>query len=117
MTDETETAVDQDDFELLPDGRSRFQIEGRTYTLRRPRLGEYKHLRLLMVDGVKIPPDEQLDFMVKWVGEAFTALSDRPLDENPDEWPSWVGTGSFSGQLLEHWRAVPLAPGRLAKAT
>jgi len=115
MSDETE--IVEDGFELLPDGRTRFQIEGRTYTLRRPRLGEYKHLRMMMVDGGKVPADEQLDFMTKWVSETFVALSDRALGDNSDDWPSWVGTGQFAGALLEHWRAVPLAPGKTATAT
>jgi hypothetical protein len=112
-TDETEAA---DGFELLADGRARLTIEGRVHTLRRPRLGEYKHLRTMMTDGTKIQPDEQLDFLSKWVAEAFATLSDRPLDENPDEWPAWVGTGQYAGQLIEHWRSVPLARGKTTGA-
>lgn len=39
-------------------------------------------------------------------------LSDIPLPDDPDEWDAWLLSGDdVLGQLLEHWRARPLARG------
>lgn len=55
---------------------------------------------------------------VQWLHSVFTERYGRGaalgVDGVPheDDWPSWVTSPDFYGQLLNHWRHVPLAPGR-----
>ncbi len=52
---------------------------------------------------------------VPWLKALFKDLGD-PLPEDEDEWPAWLAADqTIPGQIIDHWRTVPLAPG--AKGT
>lgn len=44
-----------------------------------------------------------------WWTLVFDTLS---VDGTPPDWPSWVVDINAPGQVMNHWRSVPLAPGR-----
>lgn len=105
----------------LPNGKVRFVIDGAPYTLRNPRIGEFRRLHELWVEGSKLPALEQLDHQLGWVKLLFNGdpesdppqrgLSDHPLPDNPDEWVTWVGVATYQTRVMVHFRDVPLAPG------
>lgn len=50
------------------------------------------------------------DARIAWLESVFSG----PLgvDGIPEDWPGYVVHPEFCAQLLQHWRTVPLAPGR-----
>lgn len=117
MMDDAGDAVTEDvpdSVELLQTGRVRLTIDGRVYTLRLPKHGEFKQLRL-GVSGLPVDAttEEHLDAMVNWVRDVFKLLSDKQLGDNEDDWPAWLMSGQLASRLLLHWRDVPLALGGL----
>lgn len=65
-----------------------------------------------LTDGI-----EELN--IRWVRAVFngdeehrlTGLSTPHLPDDSDDWPSWLIAGKFVTDLVNHWRAVPLARG------
>ena len=49
------------------------------------------------------------DRRMAWWTLTFETLS---VDGIPADWPSWVVDINLPGKVMEHWRSVPLAPGR-----
>ena len=49
------------------------------------------------------------DRRMGWWTLVFYTLS---VDGIPADWPSWVVDINLPGKVMEHWRSVPLAPGR-----
>jgi hypothetical protein len=114
-------ATPADGVQFLTSGKIRFVIEGAPYTLRNPRIGEFRRLHEMWVEGSKLPALEQLDHQLGWVKLLFNGdpeadppvrgLSDHPLPDNPDEWPTWVGVATYQAKTMIHFRDVPLALG------
>jgi hypothetical protein len=53
---------------------------------------------------------------VPWLISVFKDFGVDPLPEDWDEWPAWLAADqTIPGQIIEHWKTVPLAPG--AKGT
>lgn len=102
---------DGEEYKLLPDGRILLAFEGKRWTLRRPRLGEYRHFRSMFLELAKVDGEDQIDHVIKWVEECFAALADRPLSVPVDDWPTWLVAGMSFGDWITHWRDVPLARG------
>lgn len=49
---------------------------------------------------------------VPWIKSAFDELSDKPLPEDPDDWPAWlVRDTTVPHQIVKHWNTAPLHPG------
>lgn len=49
------------------------------------------------------------DRRMGWWTLVFDTLS---VDGTPDDWPAWVVDIDLPGRVMQHWRSVPLAPGR-----
>jgi hypothetical protein len=50
--------------------------------------------------------------VVPWLAEVFRQLADRPLPDDPDDWPAWLATDmSLPGQIVNHWKTAPKASG------
>ena len=120
MTDEVQDDVGAeegaDDILFMKDGRVRVVANGVAYMLRRPNLGLFKKYRLLITN----PADElndgetDIDFMVRYLREMFSELSDRPLPDDDNEIAPWLPSAMFAVQLVAHWQEVPLARGARA---
>lgn len=117
--------------QLNDDGTIKLELgDGRTYVLRRPRLGEYRQLKTKLNEGLadmnarakelasvasgEMPVgdwDDGSQFLVEWVTTAIELLSGVAAPD-PDEWPAWLGSnGKLPGQWMAHWREVPLDHG------
>lgn len=124
-----------------PSGRIRFDISGVRYTLRPVLLADYRKIldtlneiqddNLRREAGFKDQPDEDdleavlayrkrrresdrelSDLAVEQMREVFVLLSDKPLPEDSDTWPSWLtGSRTLLSEMMEHWRTVPLDRG------
>lgn len=113
MTEEEVDVVEDvvDNLELLDSGRARFTIDSVRYTLRLPRHGEFKRLRLQLTAEESDKPEDQIVHMENWVRDTFKLLGDKRLPEDADEWPQWIVSAALAGRLLVHWQNVPLALG------
>lgn len=108
--------------EFLKTGRVRIVLDGQSFYLRMPRLGEYRAIRQRlseMDEESKALGNEYDDTgeMIKWVESMVTSLADRPITVPADDWPAWTVGGLFTNRLINHWRAVPLAPGASSAPT
>ena len=110
-----------DTIEYLDSGRIRAVLDGKRYTLRLPKLGEYKKLRQRLADMQEdearrqdegTPTTDSVVGLEEFMDAAFDQLGDSPLPPDHDDWPAWLPTFNTVGRMLSHWRAVPLAPGR-----
>ncbi len=125
MTDEYDVDVspkqpaEPDQLVLLDTGGCRLCVDGRTWNMRLPKLGEYRKLRGSITQSAKdaataaVAGDEfdEIQVLVDWVRTALNTLADRPFDLSEDDWPSWLIGGQFSAKLIAHWRDVPLGRG------
>lgn len=108
-----------DGIDYLDDGTIRFIIDGLPYTLRRPKLGTFRALHLMWSSAVGMNAQDVLTVTIDVIramfngddGRGIRALSDRPLTDDVDEWPTWLGVGSWVGKAMIHFRDVPLARG------
>lgn len=110
---------------FLEDGRIQFTMSEEVYTIRPPRLGEYKKLKRFLLDGVKKVQEEDnpdadgMDNVLEFMRVVFNGsdelelhpLSDRSWPENEDELPPWIGSVNIQARLFRHWRQVPLDRG------
>lgn len=124
-----------------PTGRIRFRIDGTRYTLRPVLLADYRRILdtlnevndeiLRRQQEFKAQPEESdleavlayrkrhresdrelSDLAVEQMREVFVLLSDKPLPEDSDTWPSWItGSRTLMAEMMEHWRTVPLDHG------
>jgi hypothetical protein len=101
----------QDGIDYLPSGKAVFTIDGKPYTLRLPKFGEFRALHTAWTEGTGLAPKDQLAHQVDWVSNLFSMLSDHPLPEGEDAWPAWLGVGAYQAKLMIHFRDVPLARG------
>lgn len=46
-----------------------------------------------------------------WLTKAFAMLADSDGIPDPDDWPAGLQSSDTIGQLMEHWRSVPLRSG------
>jgi hypothetical protein len=116
-----ETPAVADGVQYLASGKVRFTIEGAPFTLRNPKIGEFRRLHELWVEGSKLPTEQQLDHQLKWVKLMFNGdpdseppqkgLSDHALPDDPNDWVTWVGVATYQAKVMVHFRDVPLAPG------
>lgn len=105
-----------DEIELLDSGRIRFRIDGRTITLRTPKLGEIREYRLRLaelrtqeIDRDKDPDgDQPLIDLMRWVCERY---GDGRLPTPDENLPGWIVNATLPMTLLKHWRSLPLASG------
>lgn len=116
-------AVEGDGIDYNDDGTVRFHVDGVTYTLRTPRIGQFKALHQHWVSLGDLPLNEQLDGQIGWVKHLFNGddkwpgLSDKKLTEDEDGWPSWLGVATqYQLKVMGHFRDVPLARGGQAPA-
>lgn len=116
-----EEAVRTDGVYLQENGKVLFVIEDAPYTLRGPKIGEFRRLHTEWVAAVGLPADQQLDHQIAWVkllfngdpeaDPPFRGLSDHPLPDDSNDWPTWVGVATFQSKIMIHFRDVPLARG------
>lgn len=103
----------------LPNGKVRFVVDGKPYTLRTPKVGEFRELHTQWVEGSGLPVTEQLEHQLVWVKLMFNGderenrpgLSDHKLNDDADEWPTWLGAATYQSKVMVHFRDIPLAPG------
>lgn len=128
----------------LKDGRIKIQDADTTYTLQRPKWKTLRRVREAITDVQATLLEEYTAFRVKEDGlegdertlsqlrqrqareeryrdlavpvvtDVWT-LADRPLPEDPDDWPGWLlADPQFLSALTDFWQAVPLASGQPA---
>jgi hypothetical protein len=52
------------------------------------------------------------EYTTPWIAGVVAQFSDKPLDEDTDEWPAWLALdASIPARIRQHWKTVPLAPG------
>lgn len=110
-----EVAVGDDKFELKDDGTIVIGWDALSFTLRRPRLGEFRKLKEATKSENR---DEDDDLMnERWMALAFKMLSPHPLPKAPknldeDERPVWLlDNAAVVHSMFAHWRSVPLGRG------
>jgi hypothetical protein len=89
-----DAAAVADGVQYLASGKVRFTIEGAPFTLRNPKIGEFRRLHELWVEGSKLPTEQQLDHQLKWVQAHVQwrpdseppqkGLSDHALPDDPE---------------------------------
>lgn len=127
VPDDSPAQPPPDGVQFLSSGKVKFVIDGAPYLLRNPRIGEFRRLHEMWVEGSQLPALEQLDHQLGWVKLLFNGdpesdppqrgLSDHALPGNADEWPTWVGVANYQAKVMVHFRDVPLALGGQAAAT
>lgn len=105
----------------LENGKVLFMVDAAPYTLRGPRVGEFRRLHSDWVANMGLPPATVMDRQIAWVkvlfngdpesDPPFLGLADHHLPDNVDEWPSWVGVPTWQAKVMIHFRDVPLARG------
>lgn len=133
MTEDEETEEEvADSIRMMKTGYIRFVMESRKYTLRPPKLKEYMVLKTMIVDaynevteaaetGKETEKADQVkmlaklledgeEHVLKFMEKAFEMLSDKPLMDQ-DDLPVYFLSGKLQGEMLKHWRSVPLAHG------
>lgn len=90
-------------------------------TLRPPKLGEYRELRVILVEGeTKVAEtnaaagnddDDGVWVVVDFTRRAVELLSDQDLPADESEWPTWLVFGQAHNDMVKHWRQVPLGRG------
>jgi hypothetical protein len=106
----------QDGIDYLSSGKAVFTVDGAPFTLRLPKLGEFRTLHSAWTEGTGLAPKDQLSHQVEWVSNLFSMLSDHPLPDDTDAWPAWLGVAAYQAKLMIHFRDVPLARGGGATA-
>lgn len=115
-TDADAAEVEEDKVELLKSGRILLVIDGRRYTMRRPRLGELREYREAL-DGLKdLPLEEQKgqrgnDHIIDLVALALERFGDKRLPDDRDDLAPWLGNPALPARFINHWQSVPLDPG------
>lgn len=82
------------------------------WTLRLPKLGEYRRFRELFTSISGVYAEQEIQ-VADWMREVFKSLARHQplLPEDENVWPMWFTTGFFHGALLNHWQNVPLVRG------
>lgn len=123
---------------FLDSGRVRFVMLGRTWTLRRPTLGEVKALRRRLSETAENNTadfvsraeadnpytavelfDRDQEQMIGWLSAAFTTLGDKRLPtkaKEVDDLPPWFTSPQIPAKMIAHWQTVPLASGAASAA-
>lgn len=118
-----------DKLDLQDNGQAVLVIDDTHYTLRMPRLGQFRELRQLLQDQVDevnrldrervahqddpgyTPPTFDLNpGRIQWLQRAFALVGDKELPPE-DEWPVWMTADDLIPAIVRHWREVPLARG------
>jgi hypothetical protein len=85
-----------------------------------PKLGQYKKLRAIVLDGAAAqradvlagrPMDDGLACMIQFLVESNDALGNSGALPPEDEWPTWMVSTEVQAAILTHWRKVPLDHG------
>lgn len=115
------TTPESDGVYLKENGKVLFVIDGAPYTLRGPKVGEFRRLHSEWMALVGKTGTELLDHQIGWVRLLFNGdpaaeppmlgLSDHHLPDDSDEWSAWVGAASYQSKVMIHFRDVPLARG------
>ena len=86
---------------------------------------EMERLTRLIFEAEQNPPDleaieEQIEslnapvweYSIPILADMIKTVADKPLPEDPDEWPAWLATSiSIPTDIISHWHEVPKAPG------
>jgi hypothetical protein len=126
------TTTDEAGMIKLPSGKATIRMDdGHSFTLRRPKLGEYKALREHISDA---PPSTEDDpdnpgqkrrvedaeaiaiaYQVEWwrlledpEGKGRSMIVEGTLPESADDYDYWMVTGLVQVALFGHWAAAPL---------
>jgi hypothetical protein len=55
---------------------------------------------------------KRVEYSTPWTSGVVAQFSEKPLPEDPDDWPSWLALDvSIPSKILGHWKKSPLAPG------
>ena len=55
---------------------------------------------------------KRVEYSTPWTAGVVEQFSEKPLPEDPDDWPSWLALDvSIPSKILGHWKKSPLAPG------
>lgn len=55
---------------------------------------------------------ERAEYTTPWIAGVVAQFTDKPLDEDYEEWPSWLALdASIPARFIQHWKKSPLAPG------
>lgn len=127
-----------DHINLRKNGEVRLVVDGEDHTLRRPKLGEYRRFREMLVrdEDLNLDASEMTDKalitrelqnvstrekrferegeIIAWWREVVATLDTEgnKLEEEDDDLPTWFFHDSLIGDLLTHWRDRPPVPGR-----
>lgn len=56
---------------------------------------------------------KRLEYTAPWIGDLVEQFSEKPLPDDVEDWPSWLVLDlSIPAKILNHWRVVPLVPGK-----
>lgn len=115
-----------DEIEIKASGEIRLRIEGESYLLRRPKVGELRRLEEIVdrlaederAERVAAKAEERTarsfapEILAWWQDVVETLESkDRTLPDDHDELPAWLANPQLLGDLRVCWREVPWAPG------
>lgn len=117
----------EDTVETLPNGKVRFHLGGKSYELRRPKVGEYREINVRLREAHdrireqeakerEAPKAETnghreydgIDEVYGWWQFVFETLA-KPLEVPADDLPVFMVMSPLSGEVMAHWRASPLA--------
>lgn len=124
----------EDAFEPQANGTVKFVIDGNAFTLRRPKVKQFRLLRETLievggsdddsvkaVDSGKLPPtletaesrEEKEDALLSWWRLVFDTLGDETgeLPDN-DDLPTWLFDAAIIPKLLETWLRSPQVLGK-----
>lgn len=68
--------------------------------------------RAKISDEVKLILRRVREYTVPWTAAVVEAFSDKPLPEDPEDWPSWLARDTTNPtKIVKHWTTTPLPPG------
>lgn len=111
---------DGDQITARPNGTIDLTLNGDTYTLRRPTIGELRKMEEALDDAAadeRAARDEGRTFddtqaLTEWWRDVFAMLGDDTLnDVADDDLPPWLPTAALIVEVRTHWRTVPWGPG------
>lgn len=115
-----------DEIEIKKDGQIRLRIDGESYLLRRPKIGELRRLEeatdalavqerdeKIAAKAEERPPRPMTDEILDWWRDVVETLEqkDQTLPVDNDDLPAWLASPQLLGDARLTWRTVPWGPG------
>ena len=139
--------------EFNPLGTITVTFDDQTYTLSRPKMGQWRYFSRRWSEAIKEAGSQLTELLTKldaaralleksdnaknrkavadlsaeitgfnvqplyewnipWIREVFEQLGDKPLPEDPDNWPAWLASDpALPNRIIGHWQAHPKASG------